>query len=406
MNRARLALTSSALLLIPFVQAASADIPVPLLSSVVRHADGSPAANVKVLMLLAPTTDSTTPVKETVIAQTTTDQSGNFSFGSPNMSSSVLDAALANGGILNVGIMAMIPPPPPAPNNPVSAPGTDGTVSDVSNFEYGLEYTSFHLTTEANVPSELVPDDEADQFNPLMLDGVYTGDSGVDPSFSPPGPPVENPITCDNPYTSKIDTKYPQSVAVEFHTYLDMNASFTYGKTADSVIETGLSKSSSSGWSADGSTHTSNSGSTQLTWNYGDHFARKLSTTFQVNEYKTVENCPSQTYTWYESIPQKWVANQYTGTTDLSSRDGSSAFYAQPVKYRGYYVPNGDFYRDSSKAHTFAGGVNVFGFGASIRSGYSTNVKLHYHFGPANYTHNLFGRDGHPGDTATTIFAY
>jgi hypothetical protein len=222
-----------------------------------------------------------------------------------------------------------------------------------------------------------VPDDEAEQLNPLTMEGVYTGDTGLDPSLQPP---VANPSSCDGPYISRVNSSYPWSPVVDLHTYLDMSASFSYGKTADSVMEVGVSQSSSSGWGADGSVHVSNQSSSAVSWSEGDHFAHRLSTEFLVAEYKTVEYCPSQTYTYYQTEPQKWIPGTSVGNTDLSSQDGSTAFYRQPVAYRNNFAPNSTFDRDTTKGTSYSGGVSTpWGFSGSIRSGFSTHVQDSLH---------------------------
>jgi len=386
---------ASSVLLVPFMQAALADSPPPLVSSIVYNPDGTPAKNATVKMLLIPTTDSTTLVKQTVIATTTTDDSGNFSFISPNLDTTVLNAALQNGGILNVGLLAM-------PDYEVSPPGT-GVVDNAPDYVFALEYTSFKLQqTQFNVPSEFVPDDEADQLNPLTMVGIPP----ADPSFDAP-PLVANPVSCDGPYTRRVgDPSYPQSPVMDLHTYLDMSAQATYGKTADSVIGMGWSRSWNNGWSVDGSAHVANSNGSSVGWSEPDHFAHTLSTKIQVNEYDTVQYCPSQTYHYYQSVPQKWIPSTYVGTANLSGRDGSSAFWAQPISHQNDFAPRSHFKRDSTKGYQFTAGVKTpWNFSADIRSGFSTNVTIYYSFGSANYTHNLFGRDGN-ASTATTIYAY
>lgn len=189
----------------------------------------------------------------------------------------------------------------------------------------------------------------------------------------------------------------PQLTVVgELHTTLDMQATFTYGSTADSDIDIGFSTAFSGPWSMSGSRHVGNQSSGEVTWSKGENFHRKLLTSFMYAKYRKV-GCAGTYYT-VEAV--EWRGGALAGgpADDPTARCRG----IEPLKK----VPQGRgtaFKRESSRAVRHGVSATIFGVSLGATSGYSTHVKAHWKFGSAR-DHFLCGDTGPPA-SAMRIFA-
>lgn len=185
----------------------------------------------------------------------------------------------------------------------------------------------------------------------------------------------------------------------------DTTASYTYGQSADSNFDVGVSIAGGS-WQLSGSYHVGNSGGSAVGWtrplpgqtSYGHrlqsqfhNIKRKISYV-----YHYYPPCPND----YDTFPQSWNTGAIDGQ-DNSSND----YHCSTSPYWVNYGAGTSFDRSTNKAYHFGSAVNLFGvIWIGVDSGYSQYAHAKWNFGTGQSTHYLCGNDGFP-NVAHRIFA-
>lgn len=165
-------------------------------------------------------------------------------------------------------------------------------------------------------------------------------------------------------------------------------AKFTYGTAQETSSYIGVATKLKGGdFSIGGETYIRDRGSV------ADHqarrYARKVRSVFRYKHLKQVGYgfCAGRTYDVV--VADRFLGGKTTrkqrGTLDKCARDVVSSRYDS----------GGEFHREVNNAVRWSGGVNVFGVGLTVRSGFDRDVVLDYSFGgPPDKRHYICGPDG------------
>lgn len=188
------------------------------------------------------------------------------------------------------------------------------------------------------------------------------------------------------------------TVVGELHTANDTNATFSYGKTADTQADVGV-KYAGASWTVDGSAGVGGSRSSAIVFSEGPQFGHQLETGMLHKKWHTITNCGND----YDT--EKDV--EWTGSPDLKAVGKYNHNLDNNCKeshYSANFQGAGSFYRDTGDFTHFGLAFSAFGFYGGARSGASTNVKAAWHFGTAT-NHYLCGSDDYVTASPHRIFA-
>jgi hypothetical protein len=208
-----------------------------------------------------------------------------------------------------------------------------------------------------------------------------------------------------------IRTKYgsltsANTLLTEVHAYGNgETVSVTYGRSADTTVETTTSTNPSSGWSASGSIHVGNARGASAGASFSANYGRIERITVQYQRYK-IAACQ---HTTYENDGDTWTGSMDNAGGDVSSADGHCLNSAYNNK-RGHWLGGkvggkvSWFSTGTESDKTFSAAVSVFGATLWAKSGYSANVRLTWNFPTANLYYYLCGNNAPPA-TAQTVYA-
>jgi hypothetical protein len=190
----------------------------------------------------------------------------------------------------------------------------------------------------------------------------------------------------------------------ELHTGSDQHAYFEYGQRADSHVEVGVS-SDGINWRGNGSVHvqtsTGSGNEAGIRFNARSNFGRLLRSKFRFVKYRRILACPFVSITSFEIRATRWLGESDLGADVRQFDDQCLSTYFQ---FRAQFAPGTDAWRRSNRAHTFGGGVSVFGISLDIRSGFSKWVESRWFFGRRLNAYWLCGNNAKYLE-ATRIFA-
>jgi hypothetical protein len=186
------------------------------------------------------------------------------------------------------------------------------------------------------------------------------------------------------------DTQERTSV-VEFHNASNANGKWTYGEKADSDIDVAI-KYVGDAWKVNGSDHVSNEHSLSVgqTYNGGDTANNYGRSDFLVR-HATVEplagSAPdgTQCYEFPDDIrvgtktvgPKNWVGGVGANSA-LPGAEYIGCSYTPQSTHRTSYATGTFFNRGSKDAAKIAGAVDLGPLTVGAKSGFSTNMSLHY----------------------------
>jgi Concanavalin A-like lectin/glucanases superfamily len=192
-----------------------------------------------------------------------------------------------------------------------------------------------------------------------------------------------------------------ETTIAELHAWADTTVTFTYGRTADSTIGVGYSRNGSTGWSLSGSQHVSNNASARSP-SYGPAYGKVERGQFNYQKYKILNTCSGITY---KVAPTVWTGGIDNGGANVAAADGhclDSDYAGKRASWDGGSGAAFDTTRE--KAATYGAAVTVFGAQLSARSGFSSNVHIHWHFVTPGVTHWLCGSNNVPA-LAAIVYA-
>ena len=208
-----------------------------------------------------------------------------------------------------------------------------------------------------------------------------------------------------------IRTKYgsltsANTLLTEVHAYGNgETVNVTYGRSADTTVETTTSTSPSSGWSASGSIHVGNSRGASASATFSANYGKIERITIQYQRYK-IAACQ---HTTYENDGDNWTGSMDNAGGDVSSADGhclDSTYANKRGHWNGGKVGGqvNSFSTGTESDKTFSAAVTVFGATLWAKSGYSANAKLTWTFPTAGLYYYLCGNNAPPA-TAQTVYA-
>jgi hypothetical protein len=164
------------------------------------------------------------------------------------------------------------------------------------------------------------------------------------------------------------------TVVGEFHTLSawGSKATWTYGATADTTVDVGLS-SDGTNWSVNGSTaHVSNTQSATTIMKGGQSYGKKMTLWFTYEEDRLDDTCQGWLNS-YQVYPTQWQGGSLADGQDQSFNDGKTL-----QTYGRALNPNTDFTRSNSSAQKYNASVNVFGATLGATSGFSSYVQSYW----------------------------
>jgi hypothetical protein len=193
--------------------------------------------------------------------------------------------------------------------------------------------------------------------------------------------------------TKLVESRVADTVIGELRAPHDtVEASFTYGKRADSEIGV-VTKGSQGPWKGSGSFHIANSEDTEVTqWARSDQHLL-VKTRFLYDRFEFT--CPSGKF--QKVVAREWMGDIQSEATTVHGCAGA------PEERLGRYTPETEVKRNKEKAVRWEGAAGVFGASLNARSGYSRWVRGYWRFG-RDPMHLLCGDDG-PPKQAGHIFA-
>jgi hypothetical protein len=165
-----------------------------------------------------------------------------------------------------------------------------------------------------------------------------------------------------------------------------------------------------SNWSVSGSYHLGNSGGfgAGTAW-MGPNFGQWLEAQFTFARQHLTLICGGQSSTQYRVTPVAWQGGLKTAV-DVSQWDGcdgnGQGYCHQPAGNHADYQEGGTAVRNQNQAHEYGAAIGAFGVTLGGSSKYSTNMQISWRFGTQNVPHDLFGHDGAPATSATTVYSY
>ncbi|HXA27972.1 MAG TPA: hypothetical protein VN193_04415 [Candidatus Angelobacter sp.] len=402
--------------------------PLWVLQGQVRTAGGQPVPNALVKLSVLPSgsvlpTTVASPAQPLAVVVAGTD--GSYSIPAPSLGPAMLAQAVANGGWLNFEL----------DGETVTAPTVAGAQGNLDL--YGSKGVAV-LVAPSAVADPVIGTVRSTGNSGLLVvysyQGVATGT--VVPVVSTAVSNVEHKVPCltsncfvANQSTPNITSQCGQNwyrinaendwgVYSEFHTWDDETGHMQYGRTASTDIDFAFQYGDGGPWNINGSLHMGNTN--------GNGGGSGWVGTYQVQqyaaEYTVVEeesDSPCQGRNIYRTY-----TTQYTGGTKFwgygdASNDGPNGYYAQPVDNQADFgqcnyesstgADDGGFTRTQGTDQTWRGGLGITAWGGAVSlavtTSYSEEHKSHWDFGCSSEVHSLFGRDGSPGSSATTIFA-
>jgi hypothetical protein len=341
------------------------------------------------------------PYYEPVLGSTYSDGNGNWTLTVPSNQQLIEDAE-ANDNRLNVWISALFEDLPVAPTNPCQplyepAGSACTPVREIYQAvrAVAIEYDPGSSSFAASEPATLVVQQVATVAADAAAGNLPQGNQTPNPQ---PGPP---PCTYKTTLITQEDDYQPVG---EFHAWTDTTGKFTYGKTADSDVGVGVAYNGGS-WSVSGSAHMGNSDEFAVSWNRGPSFGKQLKSGYHfVRERLMPDAGSSPSCSRTDRIRgTKWITGAVDGT-DVSSWDGPSAYGNRCSGCGAVFGANTGADRNTGNSYTYTAGVQAFGVGLNIKSGFSSYVRIHWNFGSARTSHYLFGRDAAP-NSAKIIYA-
>ncbi len=188
-------------------------------------------------------------------------------------------------------------------------------------------------------------------------------------------------------------------VVGEVHSWTGMDDTFSYGSTADTSVEVGITGTDGK-TSVGGAIHVGNSSSSGTTGGTrisGRHAnGNRVMTKFDVRRLKScVGTTMTQVYRWNG-------LDVYLGDQTVQDQDGACS---RSPESRRHTFPLGQAFwnRNKNDATWFSAAISIGPFSLSSTSGYSTNVQSHWDFSPSG-SRTLCGNDAGIG-TAHRVFA-
>jgi len=175
-----------------------------------------------------------------------------------------------------------------------------------------------------------------------------------------------------------------------------VEATFVYGRTADSDISVGMRFASGTAWSASGEHHVSNSHSSAVDAFAEPHSAEDLILRSSFDYGRFTRTC-------HDVYSEQVRGLGWNGHTMLPEPDIDISCTNANPDFVGRQGRNTGFTRDDKRAAGWSGAANVFGFGFAARSGYSRHVQSRWRFGQGPM-HLICGNDDRP-ENSTRIFA-
>jgi hypothetical protein len=347
-------------------------------SGTLLNGDGSPAIATVSLYLLS--NDPSVPQSAPPVALSTTDATGSFSLDVAD-SPDIQAAQAANGGWANFMLLAT-----------TSSYGYQAYFSrSAADFGRALSNGGTRAVHWVARGGEAAPSLHVRLSQRAA--GVFRVVRQPARSLANGGP---TPVCLWQPGTTKTNVA---TVVGELHTPADSSATFTYGQSADSDVSVGVSADGVH-WSLSGTEHVGTSRSNSFTAPLGASSGRLITSGFEYT---------SGTWKWsivgglcgnkYSVRPGTWDGGGNFGA-DVSSLDNHCKAGTKNTQDLG---PGYTWSTGTEAAHTFDGGVSVFGVGLGVRSGFSRNVQAHWVMGRSAH-HYLCGSDG-PTTTASRIYA-
>jgi len=211
---------------------------------------------------------------------------------------------------------------------------------------------------------------------------------------------------CANPHLSEytqIGKAVEKYVIVgETHSYFDAKAGFSYGGSADSTIETGVS-GDFKGWVGGGLSHIkTSSGGDAISIERGSYYGRQMLMGFIFKAWKIRYQCydSDKTYYRYTVGPTKCMFDWAQGA-DVSQYDGYNHPQNQKKLQPGEKLT---IYKGS--AYHYSKSFGVDGFWGSSTSGHSTNVEQSITTGNRNMEHDVWGNNKPIEDNPNIMYAY
>jgi hypothetical protein len=386
------------LLGMPFLQATTASALVPVLVRGTMSNGASPSTVATVAAYVIDPNDRVTfpETSLTPVGTDTTAADGSFSVRA-NPTDQMTQLAAQNDGWVNL-FLVMVERKAGSTYTQVRAitrllPGaTTGSATDRTDpTKYGTSPDdSAAVSVQMADPGTLVGTDSDPQPNSVVPPGIYCGDLGTVASTTGDG------------------------IIQEIHAVGNMDSHSIYGKTSDSSIEAAFQWNfQDAPVTVNGSVHVGNT-TTVLAkvdrgMDYGGDAGRSVHGQFTTHKDKYV--CRDSRGTLYGYLYQttavKWNGNITMGTTNmLLTVDHACWQYPEP---RGHqFPPYSSITHESTAAQSWTAGFSAFGFGLTIKSGFSTYVSNSWHMGSstAAYEHYICGTNDAPAFAARTFAGY
>lgn len=179
--------------------------------------------------------------------------------------------------------------------------------------------------------------------------------------------------------TSKVVGRRRHSAKVgEVHRWVGSTADFYYGSTADSDVGVAYSKDGA-GWSLSGHVHIGNSAGAEIhiPFGRGQGTAKYMMTDFIYDKIHVTWNGVGPCHPGYRTRAASWAGGADYGKLG-NHWDGRCNL--RPSVDRTRWHKGTDLDRNSSRATHYGASVSVYGATLDATSGYSTDVRFHYHF--------------------------
>lgn len=259
-------------------------------------------------------------------------------------------------------------------------------------------------------PDEAAQVDSQDPTYPVLPDDVVLVPQAGASIARGGGPDVQSPecwLATDT--TTLVATQIAPTVIGELHVARDATGRFTYaeGDRADSYISVGTTLGGI-GWLVDLALfkHISRADNSSVSEsNPSDDWAHRLLSNFVYAKYRhqRIGVFGRVCSTWYTIEPKEWWGGIWPGADESRYLHQCLTTYR---RYMNFFGPDSSFQRRRYKLRTWTGAATVDlgsgGVALAARSGASSHVDYHYHFGSGS-SHYLCGNDAQPSRSTRVL---
>lgn len=201
---------------------------------------------------------------------------------------------------------------------------------------------------------------------------------------------------CGPPHSSKLAKEVKQTTIGELNNaYGDTRASFDYSRGASSEIGVATSTAVGGPYVSAGFTHNvSNTDSAGVGLTRAERYGKRLLSQFEYGKYVSAY-CGSARY--------YWRADEWQGGIDQEGQ-GDTLDRCETRQPSAQQAPDSRFIRNRASAETYSNAVQIGGFNATARSGFSQSVTTRFDFGRKHKRYWVCGNKNDPPTQAGRIF--